>query len=406
MPPHEAKNLVSRAHALYDQYERRVASHEELASLLRSLAGHPELAISLDTIGGGPRDQLLLVRVAREFPAQVMGLVLSGARVEREFADPSRDENPNCVLQRALYAAGDEARRGLRQGPAYQLVRDILALDVDVNRPGFAGFRPLHHAADYPHAALLLLEAGADPRAKAQLGDTPLMMVTQFLDDFAESRDFLKEDLEILLERMKKIRPRRRQKAVVVEAVEGGPLRPARESGIALARALHGWPESGAETGVLAAQASVEAVAKCAGVALRACIHHRSVVGKCVPDDERAVPVLKLKASAWSLVFVSGPGPVGHLEPWRERAADLSKRLKRPVVEVWDSLVRTYEKGRLTRTLEAGAGPDDAIEAFLGQQRLLIPPLGLTGDGADFTLTIGGVKLADVERVDVLILEE
>jgi hypothetical protein len=203
-------------------------------------------------------------------------------------------------------------------------VKDILAMGVDVNRPGFAGFRPLHGAAQYPHAALLLLDAGADPRAKAQLGDTPLMMVTQFLDDFLESRDLPKEDLEILIERMKKTRPRRRQKAVVVEAVDGGPLRPTRDAGIAVARALHGWPETGAETGVLAAQASVEAVAKCAAVALRACAHHRNVVGKFVPDDERAVPVLKLKASAWSLVFVSGPGPVGHLEPWRARAADLS----------------------------------------------------------------------------------
>ena len=110
-----------------------------------------------------PEGQHALFLVIREPAPKVLAVLLQWPRIEIEPRSP-QDESP--LMMAAL--AGN-----------LQLVRQLIARDADVNKPGWA---PLHYAATNGHVAVmrLLLQHHAYIDASSPNGTTPLMMAAQY----------------------------------------------------------------------------------------------------------------------------------------------------------------------------------------------------------------------------------
>ena len=110
-----------------------------------------------------PEGQHALFLVIREPAPKVLAVLLQWPRIENEPRSP-QDESP--LMMAAL--AGN-----------LQLVRQLIARDADVNKPGWA---PLHYAATNGHVAVmrLLLQHHAYIDASSPNGTTPLMMAAQY----------------------------------------------------------------------------------------------------------------------------------------------------------------------------------------------------------------------------------
>ena len=110
-----------------------------------------------------PEGQHALFLAIREPAPKVLAVLLQWPRIEIEARSP-QDESP--LMMAAL--AGN-----------LDLVRQLVARDADVNKPGWA---PLHYAATNGHVAVmrLLLQHHAYIDASSPNGSTPLMMAAQY----------------------------------------------------------------------------------------------------------------------------------------------------------------------------------------------------------------------------------
>lgn len=135
-----------------------IAIKRDSASTVRAL-----LARGFDPNTVDPNGVPGLILAVREPSPRTLEVLLASPQLKVEVRNP-QDESP--LMLAALQ--GDLA-----------LVRKLIALDADVNKPGWA---PLHYAATHGHLDVmrLLLEHHAYIDAESPNGSTPLMMAAGY----------------------------------------------------------------------------------------------------------------------------------------------------------------------------------------------------------------------------------
>ena len=404
----EAAARVSQLHQRLNGLWRDPTLVDEFTRDLRATAQCPEGRASLEGVPNGT-SELMLLRLCDLLPAAAKELIELGVDPRRSHhPDSAAETQAECLFAVCRACAREERRAEIPLIPL-GLLRLLLdaGLPANVARPH--GITPLHCAVtESPSAAELLLDAGADPLARSSSGETPYSAARLRLHSANAS---LREPLLRLVERMRRIGLGRVPPKGGSVRTKGAALDPSRHRGVASFRKRIGWPGADNDFVVLCAELDAGRLGAALATASSARRVEVGVASRRVPDPTESYPVLAMRNNAWSLALLHTGSPVRGTGQLQSVIRSLTLALQTRVVEVWQDrvIIHSPSGGSVEQTVVAvdedtlDTGPLDSCLADLG---ILVPPMGLSGDGLWFELTVEGLRKADLLRVDLVVVRE
>jgi hypothetical protein len=315
------------------------------------------------------------------------------------------DNRVECL--KAAFGACTRDEKAGRCGAAHDLLRDLLEFGLDAN--GARSNVPLIYSAyAAPKAGMLLLDAGADPFAKTAVGETAYSAAR--LREYAVP-PHMKEDFTRLVARMREIGLQRPPpKGGSVRSRKPG-LVPSRDRGAALFRKRIGWPGADNDFVVVCAEVDAERLGALLASATDARCVEVDIASRRVPEPVQGYPVLAMVNNSWAMALLHSGSPVRGVAHMKSVVRNLALTAETRIVEVWQDrvIIHIPSGGAVEQTVVAvnedtlHTGPLDSCLADLG---ILVPPMGLSGDGLWFELTVEGLRKADLLRVDLVVVRE
>lgn len=297
-----------------------------------------------------------------------------------------------------------------------EILRSLWKAGARLDGRSPAGRTALHLAASWGDEELVreLLEAGADPLFASDGGETPIQVLID--GRHPQKGSILRMLREAAAPQIARLKGSsiavRRQKTMYTPGRSFGARDIAMRSG-----------DVGQKWTVVAVQLSCEKVAQGIAKLREASRWEQKAHKHFVADARRFVPVVELKNTGWSLVFVDDLG----LRDAGSTARVLSGTLKTESVLVFCELVKRYSDGFAIEehdwseeNIGEGFDPDEDEEAYdakrrrmqdeynawLAKHQILIPPYELNSTGYVCGITLQGIRKRDIARGDIVVLEE
>lgn len=402
----EVTNLVSQLQTRLSSLWREPALLQEpFLADVTSLVAMPGWMPAVGAVGS-TSGHTLFFRACDLLPEAAIIMLHAGYDATRSHANDHASENRSECLYAAFGACKRDEKAG-RCAAAHVLLRELLEFGLDPNEPRFNA--PLVYGAyAAPKAGLLLVNAGADPFAKTAVGETAYSAAR--LREYAVP-PHMKEDFTRLVARMREIGLQRPPPKGGSVRLRKPGLAPSRDRGAASFRKRIGWPGADNDFVVVAAEVDTQRLADALASATNARRIEAGIASRRVPDPTEGYAVMAMVGNPWALSLLHSGSPVRGTGQLERVIRSLTLALHTRVVEVWQDrvIVHSASGGSVEQAVLAvdeeslDAGPLDSRLADLG---ILVPPMGRSGDGLWFELTIEGLRKSDLLQVDLVVVRE
>jgi len=283
-------------------------------------------------------------------------------------------------------------------------VAQLLDLGASVDAGHGAGGTALHAAVESGSSEMvdLLLSRGASPLAQRGTGESVLRVAHRQPPTLFHA-----------------VRRAVRQAAEGSPGALSGLASPTLEHTFELrvARGVRELRQSMASHGsldVLVVQSELKAVARALGKLVQSPRREADVAGRPVGDAERLAVLYRLQGIDWTIVpLVFAQGSLWNIPRVPELAAGGTgiAPLARALASEAQSLTIHIQLDRFTvysahGGIETHAAGGDDLSDELGSRGVFVPPMSVRTDGAHVQLELVGIEPSEVQRLDVLVLQE